>query len=92
MMLERVEIQDRILEQEKYKYLFTVEEINRLFLSGVPFRDAYRQVGAAVEEGRFERPDMLPHTHLGSIGNLGNEQILAQMAQIMAVFKPHARH
>ena len=88
MMLERVEIQDRILEQEKYKYLFTVEEINRLFLSGVPFRDAYRQVGAAVEEGRFERPEMLPHTHLGSIGNLGNEQILAQMAEIMAVFKP----
>ena len=83
-MLENIRINEHILQDEKYKYMFTVEEVNRRTLSGTPFREAYRQVGIEVNEGKFDYagkdistlkvPD-LGHTHIGSIGNLCNSQI-----------------
>ena len=87
-MLEHIEVNASVLDNPLYEHLFTVEEVNARVLSGVPFRDAYRQVGAEVNEGRFHyRPlstvSSLGHTHIGSIGNLCNDRIAARMAQEM---------
>lgn len=83
-MLQHVEVNEHILEGEGsaiYDYLFTVEEVNRRALAGMPFRDAYKSVGIEVNEGRFHYDHAdLRHTHLGSISNLCNEQIAAKMA------------
>lgn len=79
-MLESIRVNRNILDSGLYDYLFTVEEVNRRTLAGMPFRDAYRSVGIEVNEGRFkyDRQD-LHHTHLGSLGNLCNPQIAAKM-------------
>lgn len=87
LMLDEIIVTENILEDEKYKYLFTVEKINDLVNEGVAFRDAYRQVGNAVAEGTFNYEGKLKHTHEGSIGNLCNDQIKEQMyarAQLIA--------
>jgi argininosuccinate lyase len=86
-MLKEVIIHDNILDHEKYKHLFTVEQINKLVNDGVPFRDAYRQVGATVEDGNFSWSAELIHTHEGSIGNLCNEQIRNIMAEVAGRIK-----
>ena len=87
-MLDHIEINTHILENSLYDYLFTVEEVNRRTLSGLPFREAYRQVGAEVNEGRFRygcceavhlKASDLGHTHIGSLGNLCNDKIAALM-------------
>ena len=87
-MLAHIEVRRDILDNPLYDYLFTVEEVNRRTLSGVPFRDAYRQVGIEVNEGRFRysggdtrelKASDLGHTHLGSLGNLCNDKIAALM-------------
>jgi argininosuccinate lyase len=74
-MLPQMEINKELIAQEKYNYLFTVEEVNRLVLQGVPFRDAYRQVGRVVEEDKFDPDRQISHTHEGSIGNLMLDEI-----------------
>ena len=86
LMLENIQVRTGILADERYKYVFTVEEVNRLVQSGRPFREAYQQVGASVEAGTFTAGDMLPHTHLGSIGNLGNERIRAALDEVLRSF------
>ncbi|MFT3981333.1 MAG: argininosuccinate lyase [Ferruginibacter sp.] len=86
LMLENIRIKKDILADEKYKYLFSVEEVNKLVLQGVPFRDAYRQVGAAIENGSFTWSPQLHHTHEGSIGNLQNEAIAKRMHALTASF------
>src|ERR1700761_3799764 len=78
-MLQHIEVKTDILNDPKYAYLFSVEEVNRLVLNGTPFRDAYKQVGLAIEQGNFNPNKKVNHTHEGSIGNLGNEQIKASM-------------
>ena len=87
-MLAHIEVNDHILENPLYGYLFTVEEVNRRTLAGTPFREAYKQVGIEVNEGRFRyaggdpaalRASDLGHTHLGSLGNLCNDKIAALM-------------
>jgi argininosuccinate lyase len=88
LMLDHIEVRDNILEDEKYKYLFSVEAINQLVNQGVPFREAYRQVGDAIEKGVFEFDyhQQLHHTHEGSIGNLSNDRIKAEMEKVLAKF------
>ena len=87
-MLRHIEVNEHILEDEKYKYLFTVEEVNRRTLSGIPFRDAYKQVGIEVNEGRFSyaagkaaelKASDLHHSHTGRLGNLANDRIAELM-------------
>ena len=87
-MLAHIEVNEHILDNPLYEYLFTVEEVNRRTLAGTPFREAYRQVGVEVNEGRFRyggaatadiKASDLGHTHLGSLGNLCNEEIAALM-------------
>ena len=87
-MLQQVEVNTHIFENPLYEPLFTVEEVNRRVLAGLPFREAYRQVGVEVNEGRFHykgpalatlKASDLGHTHIGSIGNLCTEEIAAVM-------------
>jgi len=75
LMLSRLKVNEHILDDDKYLYLFSVEEVNKRVLQGVPFRDAYRQVGLEIEAGRFTTDRQVHHTHEGSIGRLCNEQI-----------------
>jgi len=88
LMLSNVEIKKDILADEKYKYLFTVEEVNNLVAQGVPFRDAYKIVGQKIQDGTFTAPPLTeaPNAHEGSIGNLCNEQISGRMQKAVASF------
>ena len=85
-MMDKLEVNDHILDEEKYKLLFTVEEVNKLVLSGIPFRDAYKKVGLDVENGQFSYEDPVHHTHEGSLGNLCNKQIAELKANIFSEF------
>ncbi len=86
LMLENIRIKDNILEDEKYQYLFSVEVVNRLVLEGIPFREAYKQVGLDIEQGRFKPDTELHHTHEGSIGNLCNKTVKEQMEAVLKGF------
>ncbi len=85
-MLQNISVNTEILNDPKYTYLFSVEEVNRLVLGGTPFRDAYKQVGLAIEKGDFNPAKTVNHTHEGSIGNLGNEHITATMNKLLVSF------
>ena len=85
-MIKEVKINEHILDDDKYALLFSVEEVNRLVLEGIPFRDAYKQVGLNIEAGLFEPIKKVNHTHEGSIGNLCNNQISALMQNIVEGF------
>ena len=88
LMFARVSVNENILNEEKYKYLFTVEAVNELVNSGLPFREAYKQVGEAVEKGnfQFDASKTLTHTHEGSITNLSNEEIRGLMRRLLENF------
>lgn len=81
-MLQHVTVKDGILDDEKYRYLFSVEAVNAQVLAGTPFRDAYRNVGQAIEQDAFTPPKEVQHTHEGSIGNLCNEAIGKRMEEV----------
>ena len=81
-MLKEIRVNRNILDSPIYDYLFTVEEVNRRALSGMPFRDAYKSVGIEVNEGRFHAEKTVNHTHIGSIGNLCNDRIAAKMKNV----------
>ena len=85
-MLEHIEVKANILDDPKYAYLFSVDEVNKLVLGGLPFRDAYKQVGLAIEQGNFDPEKKALHTHEGSIGNLNNEQINAALNTLVKSF------
>ena len=86
LMLSAIIVKENILEDEKYKFLFSVEEVNKLVLSGVPFRDAYKQIGRDIEQGKFTYSTKVNHTHEGSIGNLNNDKIKANFTQTLSSF------
>jgi argininosuccinate lyase len=89
LMLSNIEIKDNILSDEKYKYLFSVEAVNDLVNKGIPFREAYQQVGNQIENGEFnfDFSKGLHHTHEGSIGNLQNEAIVSEMQRVLERFE-----
>jgi len=86
LMFESIQVKETILLDEKYKYAFSVEEVNKLVVKGVPFRDAYKQVGIAIENGNFQYSTSLNHTHEGSMGNLCNDKIEKMMQEVLAGF------
>ncbi len=86
LMITDMEVKKDILQDEKYKYLFSVEEVNKLVLQGVPFRDAYKKVGLEIEENKFTYSTQIHHTHEGSIGNLCNDKIEANMQKAIDSF------
>jgi len=85
-MLKHIKVKDGILNDDKYKYLFSVEVVNKLVLDGMPFRDAYKEVGKMIEENRFEAQHQVKHTHEGSIGNLCLEEIKVQFNELYQLF------
>ncbi|RTL58837.1 MAG: argininosuccinate lyase [Sphingobacteriales bacterium] len=87
LMLSNMKVKADILESDLYKYLFSVEEVNKLALAGVPFREAYKQVGLMIESGQFNPEKKVNHTHEGSIGNLCNDKIVAMMEKEISEFK-----
>ena len=88
LMISAMQVNDGILKDEKYKYLFSVEKVNELVNQGIPFRDAYAQVGNLIDQGKFEfdTSKALHHTHEGSIGNLCNDEISQSMHQVVSRF------
>jgi argininosuccinate lyase len=75
LMLQHISVSKNILENPKYDFLFTVDAVNEQVKKGIPFRDAYKNIGIAVDAGIFQKPESITHSHIGSIGNLGNELI-----------------
>ncbi|MBC8112107.1 MAG: argininosuccinate lyase, partial [Verrucomicrobia bacterium] len=86
-MLSNMQVKPAILKDEKYQLIFSVERVNTLVLQGLPFREAYQQVGKEIAENTFEAPTDLHHTHEGSLGNLMNEAIANEFQKIMQAFE-----
>lgn len=86
LMLSNISVRSNLLDDPKYQYLFSVEEVNKKVLQGIPFRDAYKQVGLDIEQGTYQYSTELNHTHEGSIGNLCNGEVKAAMDLVCAGF------
>ncbi|MEN9571900.1 MAG: argininosuccinate lyase [Bacteroidota bacterium] len=86
LMLGNISVKKQLLKDEKYRYLFSVEEVNKLVLQGVPFRDAYKKIGLDIEQDNFTYTPAVNHTHEGSVGNLCNEQISHNMDMVLSRF------
>lgn len=86
-MLQHIKVNRDIINDPKYDYLFTVEDVNRLALSGMSFRDAYKTVGMQVQRGEYKPTREVHHTHEGSIGNLCTEEIALKMQKVLDGFK-----
>jgi argininosuccinate lyase len=88
LMLSNIQIKENILDDEKYKYLFSVEAVNELVNKGVSFREAYKQVGNLIEKGefKFDHKKKINYKHEGSIGNLSNNKIEEEMNRVLAKF------
>ncbi|MEO6917373.1 MAG: argininosuccinate lyase [Chitinophagaceae bacterium] len=86
LMLGNITIKENILQDEKYQYLFSVEEVNKLVVGGLPFRDAYKKIGRDIESGNFSYSTDINHTHEGSIGNLQTDQIRRMMDGVVDRF------
>ncbi|MGY4537746.1 argininosuccinate lyase [Mucilaginibacter sp. UYNi724] len=85
-MLQNISVNKNILDDPKYTYLFSVEEVNKSVLNGTPFRDAYKQIGLDIEAGNFNPDKTVNHTHEGSIGNLQNKEITEAMDKVISSF------
>ena len=85
-IVERMEVNEHILDDPRYDAMFSVEEVNRRVVAGTPFRDAYKQVGLEIEAGNFTPNKEVCHTHEGSIGNLCTEEVAALMQRVISGF------
>ncbi len=86
LMLSNIQVSDALLQNDQYRFLFSVEEVNKLVIAGIPFRDAYKQIGRDIEEGKFTNSGELHHTHDGSMGNLCNDQIQRMFSEATSKF------
>ena len=86
-IINKMEVNEHILDNPIYGPMFSVEEVNRLARQGMPFRDAYKKVGLDIEAGHFTPNKNIHHTHEGSIGNLCNDKIQALMNDVVSGFK-----
>lgn len=86
LMIQHISIKNDIVNDEQFKYLFTVEEMNKLVLQGIPLRDAYKNIGEQVESGNFSTDYKVNHVHEGSMGNLQTKQIRNKMTEVMSAF------
>lgn len=85
-IINKIEVNEHILDNTMYDPIFSVEEVNRLAAAGMPFRDAYKKVGLEIEAGTFHADHNIHHTHEGSIGNLCNDEINALMNNVLKGF------
>jgi argininosuccinate lyase len=86
LAIDNIKVNENILEDEKYEYLFSVEEVNKLVLNGIPFREAYKIVGKAISNGEFKPVKKIKHTHEGSIGNLCLNKIGEKKDEVVSKF------
>jgi len=86
LMLANITVKENILDDDKYKFLFSVEEVNKLVLGGMPFRDAYKKIGLDIENGKYQPDKTVKHSHEGSIGNLGLNDIRRLMKDALSSF------
>ena len=86
-MLQHIKVKTGILDDKLYDYIFTVEDVNRLASSGMPFRDAYKKIGMEVQQGSYKPSRSVHHTHLGSIGNPANDRIASKMESLLSNFR-----
>ncbi len=86
LMVTNMQVKENILENDQYKFSFSVEKVNKLVLEGMPFRDAYKKVGKDIEENNFKYSTALNHTHEGSIGNLSTADIKRMMDEAVLSF------
>ena len=87
IMFENIIVKEHVLEDTKYDYLFSVEVVNDLVLKAIPFRDAYKQIGEAIENGTYKAIKEVNHTHEGSIGNLCHDEVRAMMKATLDSFE-----
>lgn len=80
-IIEKMKVNEHLLDDTRYDLMFSVEEVNRLAAEGMPFRDAYKKVGLDIEAGKFHPVKEIHHTHAGSIGNLCNQEVAERMLQ-----------
>jgi argininosuccinate lyase len=85
-IVKEIKVNENLLDDSRYDAMFSVEEVNRLVLQGMPFRDAYKKVGLEIEAGTFKPDKHIHHTHEGSIGNLCNDKIRSLMQQVYGTF------
>jgi argininosuccinate lyase len=84
--MEKIKPVDNLLDDERYRYIFSVDEVNRLVMNGIPFREAYATIAGQIREGKYNPGQGLQHTHEGSIGNLSNDKIVLKMKEILGQF------
>lgn len=87
LMLENIKVKENILDDDRYKFLFSVEKVNKMVLGGMPFREAYQKVGRDIEQGNYSPERNVNHTHEGSIGNLCTSEITGMMKEALAKFR-----
>ncbi|PIF06185.1 MAG: argininosuccinate lyase, partial [Draconibacterium sp.] len=87
LALQNMQVNEKILDDPRYNYIFSVEEVNNLVLKGIPFREAYRQVGDLIEKGQYTPQKEVKHTHEGSIGNLCIEKIRNSKKEVLKKFR-----
>ena len=85
-IINKMQVNDHILDDPRYDLMFSVEEVNRLAANGMPFRDAYKKVGLDIEAGQFTPVKAVHHTHEGSIGNLCTAEVAALMDNVLKGF------
>jgi argininosuccinate lyase len=85
-IVPQIEVKNNILDDEKYKFAFSVEEVNKLVQKGIPFREAYQKIGNEINQGNFNPDKEISHTHEGSIGNLCNDKIEEKFKNILKTF------
>ena len=84
--LSEITVKDGLLNDDRYKFVYSVEDVNRLVMQGVPFRDAYKQVGMSIQSGNYEPDRRIEHSHAGSLGNLCLPQIRQKMKSVVDLF------
>lgn len=86
MMLDHIQVREDVVDDPRYDYMFTVEDVNRMTLGGMPFRDAYKTVGMQVQNGEYKPTRSVCHSHIGSIGNPATERITLKMQNVLDGF------
>jgi argininosuccinate lyase len=84
--LNEIRVKENILDDDRYKFVYSVEDVNKMVIKGVPFRDAYKKVGMDIQAGQYEPTREVKHTHAGSLGNLCLSEINAKMEAVVALF------
>jgi argininosuccinate lyase len=84
--ISKIKPVENTLQDERYRYLFSVDEVNKLVMQGIPFREAYKMIAAQIAEGSFRSENGINHTHEGSIGNLCNDKIALRMKRLIGLF------